>query len=389
MEIRSKFSRAAILLGALAFLWHSGVDVFPGHWNESAPSRADPSTDMRITDFFEGRDPLVRLTRSNGRAVSEADEAKLLPILEDLEAAIEAAASETGLRADAARRSAKAARKALKKLEILSDKAVDNVKTKADVRRFIEQMGATVSLSRHVFRFSLAVLFVLSPEAGLPASFTSALVIELFLIFLPYGHIETTKGRHFAGERTWAGMRRIDYGLFLMAQALLIGIVSSLSTTGSTDEDHRPSLLIRVAEQAESLVSGAFFSWVAYAIFSAAPRGWALHGGELECAPEFTLAVAEKMHLCYLGFLAAGLVRAALDQIKSGRPFWSTISRSPQDHWFWFLVLYFTPYEDAAVPMMMACARRVASNIGALIGYIGFVDNLVNPGECILFYFLF
>ena len=71
--------------------------------------------------------------------------------------------------------------------------------TKKDVANVIEQMGATVGWRRHFFRFSLALLFIAAPGGG--GRFQQALFIELFLIFLPYGHPVTTAGRHFEGAR--------------------------------------------------------------------------------------------------------------------------------------------------------------------------------------------
>jgi hypothetical protein len=34
-------------------------------------------------------------------------------------------------------------------------------------------------------------------------------------------------------------------------------------------------------------------------------------------------------------------------------------SRPSCPFWFWYLVLYFTPYEDAAIPMLAICCTRV------------------------------
>ena len=184
-------SKGCILLVTLVLLWYNGVDVAPGSLDEAVPAPGHVATDFSITDIFEGRDPLVRLQRSNGLAVSEEDEAKLLPLLEDLEAGIEALELKAEERSFLQKKQLKmidSTRKALKNLEILSDTHIDGLLTKRDIANVIEQMGATVSWRRHFFRFSLAVLFLMAPDAG--GGFQRALFIEFFLIFMPYGYVQ-------------------------------------------------------------------------------------------------------------------------------------------------------------------------------------------------------
>ena len=113
-------------------------------------------------------------------------------------------------------------------------------------------------------------------------------------------------------------------------------------------------------------------------------------GAPKECAAEFTMAVAEQMHLCYLGFLVASLANSVLDQLKSARAPWATLSRGKQDHWFWFLVMYFSPYEDAAVPMMMACVRQVAADLANIVGLENLNQHFISPSTTLveLVYFL-
>ena len=33
-------------------------------------------------------------------------------------------------------------------------------------------------------------------------------------------------------------------------------------------------------------------------------------------------------------------------------------------HWFWAMVLYFSPLDDAALPLLMECVRQVVAEIG-------------------------
>ena len=47
-------SKACVLFVTLALLWYNGVDVIPGSLDESSPSADQLSTDLSITDIFEG-----------------------------------------------------------------------------------------------------------------------------------------------------------------------------------------------------------------------------------------------------------------------------------------------------------------------------------------------
>jgi hypothetical protein len=367
-------SKAISLALSLALLWYCGVDTIPGSFDESLPSPDAPATDFHITDIFEGKDPLVRLQcpGGSGKAISEADEARLLPLLEGLEEAIEQGRA-SGFRG------AQVYRKKLKDLHIFSDAQVDALRTKADLVGMISQMGATVSWYRHFFRIALFALFIVAP--GSSGAMMRAIAIELCLIFLPYGHPVTTAGRHFEGERTWAGLRRTDFGLYLLAQFALLMVANNVELG---DAGRR---LVKRASAAASLASAAFFAWMAHALWSSgALFNFSVSAGDAaaaECGAEFTLAVATKMHVCYLAFLGAGLLRATLEQLRAGpvgSPF-STMARQPQDHWFWFLVMYFSPLEDAAVPMVMACVRQVVTDLSDCSGVD---DFLLRPGTTLV-----
>lgn len=387
---------AAIVVAALA--WYNGVDVVPGSYDEALASTAQPENDFSLSDFLEGPDKVIRLKRADGKAISEDEEAKLLPLLESIElvldlggaddATVKAALLAGSLSHDDAieerlktrtpesisPRMVEAARKrapeivreklsAMKELKIFSDAEVDAIKSRADVVRLIEQMGATVGIMRHIFRFTLAMMMLVCPN-GVSESPTAAMAIEVFLIFMPYGHPVTTAGRHFegTGKMTWLGLRRFDLGLF---QLLHIALLTGAQNLALLVHKQRPNFLR--LKLLLSLLSAVFFSFMAVRLYTSGAHSF--EDASVECAAEFNYEVAAVMHEIYLAFLAWDVVRSAAFILSTKfADVWTAYAMSPQSRWFWFLALYFSPYEDVALPMLMSCVRQVLEDVHALFG---------------------
>jgi hypothetical protein len=180
------------------------------------------------------------------------------------------------------------------------------------------QMEATVPLWRHCFRAATAAIFIFEHDlvwSGHPAP---ALAIELMLPFSPYGHPETTAGRHFDGGRTWMGLRRFDLGLILLVQLFSAFSMHCFGTEilkarfGTSADTIR-----RWTERVHclcSLGSAVLYSYLALDLYLSGPSGWIWGLGEEECAAEFTMAVAVSMHGFYLASIIWDLVRTFVDK---------------------------------------------------------------------------
>lgn len=381
--------------------WYSGVDVVPGTFDEAKASAVQPETDFTLRDFLEGPDKVIRLVKSDGRAISEAEERKLLPIIESLESqftvlesgvlqAIEdctypkvvPCAVPAGEGSNAAKlltptlRSLKSQVKkdtaALLDLGIFNKQEVNAIKTRADVVHLVEQMGATVTWDRHLFRLAIIAMMIACPNS-VGEGPIAAVAIELFLIFLPYGHPVTTAGRHFegTGQKTWFGLRRFDLGLFHLMH---IGLLYTAQQVGTLIKDKK---IFNGLGNLVSALSAVFFAYAAYFLYTSGAHPF--ENSEEECAPEFNIAVAAAMHKIYLSFFAWDCVRSVLATLAAdlfhSSP-WLAYGQSPSNRWFWFLVLYFSPLEDSATPMVMACVRQSLADVHKLLGR---EDTLLGP----------
>ena len=113
----------------------------------------------------------------------------------------------------------------------------------------------------------------------------------------------------------------------------------------------------------------------------ALPSGWVyplIIGGnskanvrafEEECGPEFTLDLAIEMHECYCMLVLINLARTFLHGFCTGANKKDTLNYSFESpHWFWAMVLYFSPLDDAALPLLMECVRQVVTEFDYLSG---------------------
>ena len=105
------------------------------------------------------------------------------------------------------------------------------------------------------------------------------------------------------------------------------------------------------------------------------PGGWILGGLSInnlsistsECGPEFHLELAVEMYNVFLVFAAFQMletVTIALNMPMSSSTPKTILGRlSGRPVWFWYLVMYFSPYDDAAFPMVLECVRLSSSAI--------------------------
>jgi hypothetical protein len=187
--------RVVTVLIALVAAFYAGIDVVPGELDHVEPSKTQEGSDFSLRDLLDGQDHIIRLRRADGRAISELEEEKLIPPLELLDRELKTG-NETQIQI---------CRERIKALKIYNDEEVDAIRTREGITHILMQMEATVPLWRHCFRALVAAIFIFHQDlvsSGHPAP---ALAIEILLPFSPYGHPETTAGRHFDGGHTWLG----------------------------------------------------------------------------------------------------------------------------------------------------------------------------------------
>ena len=278
------------------------------------------------------------------------------------------------------------ARKRITSLDILtSDDVAKFLRDRAAVSEKLEELGTTVGHERHMLR--LMVVLVLGGVSGGSTSMTgmhtvwTIFFLELFLPFFPVPHPVTAAAHHFGGG-TWIGIRRVDLMCLLILQWCIAHLATSAWVRLKTSQFLHAWMVADTAAEARfrntihklaSVFFFAGFSVMAWQLWAATPSGWIyplLTRGnpkafEEECGPEFTLDLAIEMHECYCAIVIINLLRTFLHGFCTGATKRDTLNvafESP--HWFWAMVLYFSPLDDAALPLLMECIRQVVAEIG-------------------------
>mgnify|MGYP001451420088 CR=1 FL=1 len=118
-------------------------------------------------------------------------------------------------------------------------------------------------------------------------------------------------------------------------------------------------------------------------LVTAVPDDWLGLGGDEtssdECEAEFTPELAAAMHTVYFGFIVVQISASFINGLDlsfykaakindKGNPTAAVNAESELvPYWFWFLVLYFAPYDDAALPMVAECTRLVINAVSELM----------------------
>jgi hypothetical protein len=302
---QASLPRFISILIALTVAFYAGIDVVPGEINISMPTMEQPENDFTLRDLLDGRDQVVRLRRADGRAISEDDEARLVPLLEAMDRSLEM--EEAG---DEVHR--EAIRNQIKALQIYSDAEVDAIQTRVGITHILMQMEATVPLWRHCFRAMVVIIFIYEHDLIWSGHPFPALAIELLLPFAPYGHPVTTAGRHFDGSRTWLGLRRFDLGMILLLQAFSAFTLHLWGTIVLKSWGISQLRIKCWADRAHALLcicSAALFAKLACGLYLSGPSGWIWEDDAAECAAEFTPKVAVAMHRFYIALIAWELIR--------------------------------------------------------------------------------
>ena len=369
--------------GAVLFVAYlHGVDVLPGRSDEILPTPTNPEQDFLVVhdNTFDDVEPgVVRLLTHDGIPITEEDELKLRPLLEALEIAVESAGASQSADASTEVLSLKSD---IEKLHILPSEQVDGLNGQK-INAMLTQFGATASSSEHLTRVTLAGMAVLhGGYSGIPV-FMHAFVYNLALPFLPKGHPETTAGRHDDGGRTWYGLRRADLALFLIVQYSVMYTANAfvfLKTYGMSVEDRQKkgtagkqfrSLFLNVRRGLDVIIA-CLFIYVGWRLVAAAPEGWLIGGfftngmvDPSECTAEFHSSLGGEMHFAFLvfaGFQMFETIVVVLNvSIHLAKPDVVIGRLSGLPVWFWYLVMYFTPYDDAAFPMLLECFRLISS----------------------------
>ena len=357
------------------FGYFHGVDVIPGQDDEIAPSKEHPNQDFLIfqnSTMDKAETGVVRLQTAADTPITESQETKLRPLLEALEQALEKKESKAFIV------------KKLKKLNILPDNQIDGLDA-ININTMLTQFSATASSSEHYTRTGLATFAVLETGyfSGIPV-FLNAFVFYFTLPFLPKGHILTTAGRHDDGGRTWFGLRRahlaiylmIQYGLIFTANTWLFLKTYKMNTTerkqqGTAGRQFR-SLFLNIRRFLDLLIA-AVFTYVGYRLYQATPEGWLVGGFSTtnwtidpsECGAEFHENLAGEMYFAFMAFATFQLLETLVVVLNSpiAEPDQVLGRLSGQPVWLWYLVLYFSPFDDAAFPILMECVRLISSAI--------------------------
>lgn len=277
------------------------------------------------------------------------------------------------------------ARKSITSLNILTAEDVSTfLRDRTSISEKLEELGATVGHGRHLLRLLVVlVLGGMSGSASTPSFIGPAavFVLELFLPFFPVPHPVTAAAHHFGGG-TWIGIRRIDLMCVLILQWCIARIATSTWVRLQTSTLLQRWLVEDSASEARfrnkihsvfSVLFFAAFMGMAWQLWAATPSGWIYplftHGDpkafEEECGAEFTLDLAVEMHECYCLLVLINLVRTFLHGFCTGATKRDTLNvafESP--HWFWAMVLYFSPLDDAALPLLMECVRQMVTEVG-------------------------
>ena len=369
------------------FAYRNGVDVIPGGGDEIAPTKEHPEQDFLLFEnkTLDKAEPgVVRLHSDAGKPITETEEAKLRPLLEALEEALENKANDALIR------------KKINKLQILPSQQVDLLDQQT-INKMLVQFGATASSSEHLNRGALAgMAIVQGGYSGVPVFF-QALIYNLLLPFLPKGHAGTTAGRHDDGGRTWFGLKRADLAMYLIIQYGVMFTANTwvfLKTYGMSIQEREKkgtagkqfrSLFLNVRRLLDLLIAG-LFAYVGTRLLAATPENWLVGGffshnlpmDPSECTAEFHETLAGEMHFAFLVFSAFQMFETIV--IVLNMPIFSpdqvTGRLSGLPVWFWYLVLYFSPYDDAALPMLLECFRLASS---AIFRFFQREDTLFGP----------
>jgi hypothetical protein len=138
------------------------------------------------------------------------------------------------------------------------------------------------------------------------------------------------------------------------------------------------------------LGTAILFSYLAVDLYEAGPSGWIWGfdvSSETECAHEFTLGVALSMHQFYIALVGWDLARTLVDKFRTAvvgvdhdLVSMTAAAKPSSPYWFWYLVLYFTPYEDAAIPVLAICCTRV---LEVMLSPFGFASVLAPQSHLI------
>ena len=247
------------------------------------------------------------------------------------------------------------------------------------IRECLELMDRTVSWWHHVMRLVLGLVFIAlrSDAAGW------ALLFELIPSTLE-PHPSTA-----ALGTEWFGLRQSSVLWWVFIQHVVVqfcgsGMEAAMWVHCGGTSDKFPLL----ADRMRRAVAGLVALCTGYATLDmcyAAPKGFLLGIGQMqgdECEAEFSPDLAAAMYRSMIVMYMVQLFTAAVHALQPENiGFKMTLLVGLGDscgdpleasrtvpHWFWFLVLRFTPYDDAALSMMMECLRLAWDNVLLIVG---------------------
>jgi|EP00505_MAST-04D_sp_SCG-Rhode-Island_P004590 hypothetical protein len=387
------------VLAVCFFAYQQGVDVVPGGFDEILPTTENPGQDFLLVEDNQWDDAepgVVRLLNDNGTPITEQDEARLRPLLEVLEITME----RDGPSSEGQDEKTVLLKEEIKALRILPSAQVDLLNPQK-INKMLEQFAVTASDREQYTQLSLACLHMAAVHfsgirhvvSELPV-YAFAFVYNIALPFLPKGHPETTGGRHDDGGRTWFGLKRADLALYLVLQYGVIYSVNSfvsLQTYQVRVKDRPKGMMPRKCRslfqdlrRILNLIFACWFAYIGYRVYVATPTGWLVgglfsHGMSVdpsECTAEFHAKLVGEMYFAFLNFAAFQMFETIVIVInvphvqRNPNVILDRLSGTPV--WFWYLVLYFSPYDDAAFPMLLECVRLTSASLFRVMrGIIG------------------
>ena len=286
----------------------------------------------------------------------------------------------------------------LRKLDILPEKEVDALNL-SKVQEMLAGFAKTANENDFIGYFAIIVFFAIGV---LPQTDACAILGFLFVTpFLPRGHVETTGGRHDDGGSTWFGLRRMDLIFLILLRELIIFFIPWLSIR-FRNKQATDTLLVKLRRTFISTrfkidmgFATLFYTLIVVTLTKVVPAGWLgiptsnvfnqtawSKALENECRHEYTPSLATWLWILYLTLTVFQLVEILV--IRIGRPnpkYWQKTQYLNDDgkidwkderrpsrelifervsgfpFWYWWLVLYYCPYDDAALPMLLECGR--------------------------------
>ena len=302
----------------------------------------------------------------------------------------------------------------LKKLNILSDREIDSLNLQK-VQTILKGFANTSNMNDWITRFALVgfALIRVLPE-------TECMAVLMFLIvspFMPPGHILTTAGRHGDGN-TWIGLRRMDLvGLVLFRELIIFFIpwISILYKKCKGNRNPNPNAVeapllnqlrrtfISTRFTIDMGFATLFYTLITVTLLTKLPDGYfttkitlltnvlknqtswnAAMEEEMnsnECKNEYTPALAAWLWVLYIiltifQFVEIIVIRISrpdpfygkkTEEIKAGKIVTTRVEVSTRNSVlsrvtgfsfvYWYFVLYYCPYDDAALPMLLECGR--------------------------------